>query len=47
MTTGQLARLTRFKSLMTQIETELHDYGIVLKNELSASADDVVSRALI
>jgi len=46
MTTGQLARLNRFNSLMQQIETELGNYSVVLDNELSASAEDALTRAL-
>lgn len=46
MTTGQLARLTRFKSLMSQIETELSNYSVVVTNELSDSAEAALTRAL-
>ncbi len=46
MTTGQLARLTRFNSLMSQIEDELGNYSVVLDNELSAAAEDAMNRAL-
>jgi SPP1 gp7 family putative phage head morphogenesis protein len=46
MTTGQLARMTQFKSLMSQIESELGNYSVVLSNELSAGAEDAIARAL-
>ena len=46
MTTGQLARLGRYKSLMTQIEGELSDLASFTKTELSTNAEAQVMRAL-
>jgi hypothetical protein len=46
LTTGQLARLTRFNSLMGQIEGELSDFTSYVKTELSVSAQATIAAAL-
>lgn len=43
---GQLARLSRYKSLMGQIESELSDIASFTKTELSGNAELAVARAL-
>src|SRR3990167_5183671 len=42
LTTGQLVRMTRYKSLIRQVETELTGYQAILGNEVS-----IVSREAI
>lgn len=46
MSRGQLARLSRYKALMGQIESELSDLSVVTRNELSINAESAVARAL-
>jgi hypothetical protein len=46
MTTGQLARLTRFNDLMAQIENELDDFARYTKVELSTAAQESIAKAL-
>jgi hypothetical protein len=46
LSAGQVARLSRYKSLMLQIERELNDLAIYTRTELSTNAEAQVARAL-
>jgi hypothetical protein len=46
MSAGQLARLSQWQSLRTQIAAELSDYQAYVKGELSLSAQEAIVRAL-
>jgi hypothetical protein len=45
LTQGQLTRMARYKSLMSQIETELTDYQVILRNEISVVSSQAIANA--
>src|SRR3990170_6877601 len=41
-TAGQLVRMTRYKSLIRQVEAELSDFQVILRNEIGNVTDDAI-----
>ncbi len=44
-TTGQLVRMTRYTSLIRQVESELRDYQVILRNEIGGVSQEAIALA--
>jgi hypothetical protein len=44
-TAGELARMVRYKSLIRQVEAELTDYQVILRNEIAGVSSDAITFA--
>ena len=44
-TTGQLVRMARYKALIKQVEAELRDYQVILRNEITNQSYDAIGFA--
>ncbi len=42
-TTGQLVRMTRYTSLIRQVEAELRDYQVILRNEIGGVSQEAIA----